>query len=237
MIQPIALALSPPFTVDGCNTDPLFAIGKDSKGKTVQVLSMYRRPRIAANLPYVATTRSDMGVDPPVPNDPVTGQPFAVGTPPTSIDPSTGRPISGNIMWDGREPTLEHQAIAATRGHAQALNPPTSTQVAQMVQFERGIFSAQLWDAWALQLTLPALTVALRSSQGLAWTAGANRTRALSTVPITAPPPATSNATFPLFDRWAALAATSERGAQRQSVPAGKPSFRRVSLLSTASLA
>jgi len=27
------------------------------------------------------------------------------------IDPRTGRAISGNIMWDGREPTLEQQAI------------------------------------------------------------------------------------------------------------------------------
>jgi hypothetical protein len=59
---------------------------------------------------------------------------------------------SGNIMWDGREPTLESQAIDATLGHAQALQPPTLEQVAQVVQFEKGIFSAQAFDLRALWL-------------------------------------------------------------------------------------
>jgi cytochrome c peroxidase len=52
-------------------------------------------------------------------------------------------------MWDGREPTFESQAIDATLGHAQALSPPTPEQVAQIVQFEKGIFSAQLFDLFA----------------------------------------------------------------------------------------
>jgi hypothetical protein len=138
----------PPFNKDGCNTGPAFATGADG----VQVLSMYRRPRIAANLPFAMTTRSDLGVDPPPAIDPINGQQVAVGTPPETIDPRTGRPISGNIMWDGREPTLEQQASDARQGHAQGLNPPTSTQISEMVQFELGIFSAQIWDAWALDL-------------------------------------------------------------------------------------
>jgi cytochrome c peroxidase len=56
-------------------------------------------------------------------------------------------------MWDGREQTLESQAINATLGHAQALRPPTDEQVAQMVDFEIGIFSAQLSDRNAGSLT------------------------------------------------------------------------------------
>jgi hypothetical protein len=218
----------PPFNKDGCNTDTAFAIGKDATtGKDVQILSMYRRPRIAANLPYVMTTRSDLGVDPPPALDPITKLPVQIGSPPVTIDPRTGRPISGNIMWDGREPTLEHQASDATQGHAQAPNPPTSTQISEMVQFELGIFSAQIWDAWALQLNnagarggpefmsggmpgLPALTVPVPPQ----------------TVPITAPPPATTTATFPLFDSWATLAATAERAAQRQSVARGEAIFQ-----------
>jgi hypothetical protein len=228
----------PPFKGDGCNTDPTFAIGKDTNGKDVQVLSMYRRPRIAANLPYVTTTRFDLGVDPPVPKDPVTGQPVAVGTPPISIDPSSGRPISGNIMWDGREPTLEHQAIDATQGHAQAPNPPTSTQVAQMVQFERGIFSAQLWDAWALQLT------SARADGGPEFLSGGmpglpTQTVPVppQTVPITAPPPATANATFPLFNSWAGWPRRSNEPRSGSLWRAGKPSSRLAYLLSTGSLA
>jgi hypothetical protein len=57
-------------------------------------------------------------------------------------------------MWDGREPSLESQAVNATLGHAQALAPPTAEQVAQMVAFERGIFSAQQHDAdtWDLDI-------------------------------------------------------------------------------------
>jgi cytochrome c peroxidase len=51
-------------------------------------------------------------------------------------------------MWDGREPTLESQAIDATLGHAQA-NPnaaPNVFQQAQIVAFETGIFTAQNFD-------------------------------------------------------------------------------------------
>ena len=47
-------------------------------------------------------------------------------------------------MWDGREPSLTSQATDATLGHAQASpNPPTAAQVAEIVAFESGIFTAQ----------------------------------------------------------------------------------------------
>ena len=38
----------------------------------------------------------------------------------------TGPVLAGSLMWDGREPSLEQQAINATLGHAQALKAPTS---------------------------------------------------------------------------------------------------------------
>ncbi len=50
------------------------------------------------------------------------------------------------IMWDGREPSLTSQAIDATLGHAQANAPPTADQLAQIVAFESGIFTAQAFD-------------------------------------------------------------------------------------------
>lgn len=50
------------------------------------------------------------------------------------------------IMWDGREPSLSSQATDATLGHAQAATPPTAAQVAEIVAFENGLFTAQAAD-------------------------------------------------------------------------------------------
>jgi hypothetical protein len=49
-------------------------------------------------------------------------------------------------MWDGREPSLTSQAIDATLIHAQARAPPTADEQGQMVGFESGIFTAQIFD-------------------------------------------------------------------------------------------
>ena len=81
------------------------------------VISVYRRPLPSANLHFLTEC-------PP-------GQ-------------TTCAPLS--IMWDGREPSLQSQSIDATLGHAQALNPPTGAQVAQIVNFESDIFDAQEFD-------------------------------------------------------------------------------------------
>jgi cytochrome c peroxidase len=62
--------------------------------------------------------------------------------------PSTNLGFLSAIMWDGREPSLTSQAKDATLGHAQA-NPnpgPTDAQLAQIVAFESGIFTAQEID-------------------------------------------------------------------------------------------
>jgi hypothetical protein len=52
-------------------------------------------------------------------------------------------------MWDGREPSLASQAADATLGHAQANAAPTEAQIAEIVAFESGIFTAQETDAKA----------------------------------------------------------------------------------------
>ncbi len=49
-------------------------------------------------------------------------------------------------MSDGREPSLELQATDATMIHFQTATPPTADQVAQIVAFEQGLFSAQAAD-------------------------------------------------------------------------------------------
>jgi cytochrome c peroxidase len=57
------------------------------------------------------------------------------------------------IMWDGREPSLESQALHATTGHAQANPPgPSSAQLQQIVNFEIGLFTAQSFDNAAQDL-------------------------------------------------------------------------------------
>jgi hypothetical protein len=69
--------------------------------------------------------------------------------------PSTNLGFLTAIMWDGREPSLAHQSVDATLGHAQAdpQNPPTEDQQRQIVAFETGIFTAQQFDNVAGDLT------------------------------------------------------------------------------------
>jgi cytochrome c peroxidase len=84
------------------------------------IVSVYRRPLISANLRFLTDCPQS--------------------------DPSCA-PLS--IMWDGREPSLESQATDATLGHAQALNPPTSDQLAKIVGFESQVYDAQIYDSAA----------------------------------------------------------------------------------------
>jgi cytochrome c peroxidase len=60
--------------------------------------------------------------------------------------PSTNLGFLSTIMWDGRELSLSSQATDATLGHAQANAAPSAAQVAQIVSFESGIFTAQEID-------------------------------------------------------------------------------------------
>lgn len=64
----------------------------------------------------------------------------------------TGPILRRSLMWDGRERSMELQAIHATQGHAQTWRKPTDAQVAQMVDFQTSIFSAQLVDNQAGRL-------------------------------------------------------------------------------------
>ena len=66
--------------------------------------------------------------------------------------PSTNLSYLTAVMWDGREPTLLSQATDATLGHAQANAAPTDAQLQQIVQFETGLFTAQIFDNKAKDL-------------------------------------------------------------------------------------
>jgi hypothetical protein len=90
----------------------------------------------------------------------------AVGPPTVSVYrrplPSTNLVFLSTVMFDGRETIaplnselhffanlvadLTHQAVDATLGHAQAAEPPTASQLSEIVDFEMGLYSAQLRD-------------------------------------------------------------------------------------------
>ena len=63
--------------------------------------------------------------------------------------PAANLGFLSTIMWDGREPSLTSQAMDATLGHAQASVAPTAAQLAEIVAFETGIFSAQEFNSKA----------------------------------------------------------------------------------------
>jgi cytochrome c peroxidase len=119
--------------------------------------------------------------------------------------PLFGPPID-NIMWDGREPSLESQAIDATLGHAQALTAPTEAQVKQMVDFEKAIFSAQIYDNRAGSLTAA-------GARG-----GPANLQLITEGQFGFPP-------FTEYDPWAVLPDGAERARQRQSIARGQAVF------------
>ncbi len=86
-------------------------------GSSPPIVSVYRRPLPSANLRFLTECPD--------------GNPGCA-------------PLA--IMWDGREPSLASQAVDATLGHAQALNPPSPDQVAQIVNFESRLYDAQEAD-------------------------------------------------------------------------------------------
>src|ERR1700676_1801663 len=117
--------------------------------------------RIGLPVPATAEYRIVSVADPYGCNtNPLTGlTSFGSGTPTTGIVsiyrrplPSTNLGFLTTIMWDGREPTLAQQSIDATLGHAQANAGPTTAQQQQIVGFESGIFTAQVFDNKAKDL-------------------------------------------------------------------------------------
>ncbi|MHB8541012.1 MAG: hypothetical protein ACYDCD_08755 [Candidatus Acidiferrales bacterium] len=87
----------------------------------VQTASVYRRPLPGTNLGFLTAVMWD-GRE--------TGMPL-----------NNAATFSANLIAD-----LKHQASDATTGHAQAVSAPTDAQLAQMVNFELSLNSAQAFD-------------------------------------------------------------------------------------------
>jgi hypothetical protein len=141
-VGPDGTPVSPEFTIEvvrdptGCNTDLQYGLHSADPH-----ISVFRRPRVVANLKYVAV---DAG-----------GQVYG-GVGPFNAkrlgmvldrDPETGRYMSMNIMSDARDPTLKMQAAEAARDHLQVRGSLTDAQLRQIVAFESQIYAAQGIDA------------------------------------------------------------------------------------------
>jgi len=198
--------VEPDFTLEvvrdptGCNTDPTYGIAG-----TRHEVSVYRRPRPAANLRYVASSR--FGVTPFIGK---TGQ-LAL------IDPDTGRPVNMNMMADAREATLKTQAQSAAHGHLEAARALTPQELDKIRDFELQLYGAQAWSNGAGALHEPGGPSGLgpqAMAEGNDGVLGNNTTRFV----------------FPMEDKWAKLpdgrdAAERERNAFRESVQRGHDVF------------
>jgi cytochrome c peroxidase len=67
--------------------------------------------------------------------------------------PSTNLKFLNGIMWDGREPDLPSQALAAVKLHTQPASMPTDALLQQIVSLETSLFTAQLDDTLAGDLS------------------------------------------------------------------------------------
>ena len=75
------------------------------------------------------------------------------------------------IMWDGREPTLQSQALHAIQGHAQGGRAPTQAELNAIVDFEKALFSSKATYNYAKSgtpLPMPAGTTE-SEKRGKAW--------------------------------------------------------------------
>ncbi|MEO8466420.1 MAG: hypothetical protein ABI640_13840 [Gammaproteobacteria bacterium] len=199
-------AMTPEFTLEvvrdptGCNTDRVYGID----GERHEV-SVYRRPRPAANLRYVSSSR--FGVTPFI------GKTGQLAT----VDPDTGRPANMNMMADAREPTPKTQAQSAAHTHLQVSEPLTARQLEQIRTFELQLYAAQAFSTGAGALHEPGGPSGLgpqAMATGNDGVLGNNTTRFV----------------FPMENKWADLpagrdATERERNASRESVQRGHDVF------------
>jgi cytochrome c peroxidase len=205
--HPTEFTLSVVSDPNGCNTDPAYSREVDPKtGEVSQIISVYRRPIMASNLSFALSPAAISGLFGAVPDiDNFNGLPI--------VNPATGQPVSGNIMWDGREPTLQTQAQDAALIHEQAQKAPTAAQLAQIVGFESNTYAAQSFSWVAGDLT---------GHDGSGATGGPEN---MSTQPLTNFDPVTGlPGVYFTFASWSTVpdAKDPEQAALRQSIARGE---------------
>ena len=129
----------------GCNISAEY--GLKSAHPTI---SVYRRPRPAANLKYVVSGGRTIVLKTGMLAD---------------VDPETGKPVAMNLMSDAREATLKTQALSAIMGHEQARVAPTPHQLEKIVEYESQVYAAQVAHIWGGPLEVPGGPPALGSGR------------------------------------------------------------------------
>ena len=175
----------------GVNRDPIYGLRS-----AAPAVSVFRRPRPAANLKYVTSPDGLFNVKLGVLMD---------------KDPDTGLPSSMNIMADARVPNLRIQAQSAYRDHQGGTAPLSPAQVERILGFESQIYMAQAWDGQGGSLVEP---------NGPAALGPANVARNAVHVLNSAKTPA-----FHFFDTWQAAPAADAKAAFRASVARGNDIF------------
>jgi cytochrome c peroxidase len=136
--------------------------------------------------------------------------------------PSTNLGFLSAIMWDGREPNLLSQSVDATLGHAQANASPSIAQQQQIVDFENGIFTAQLFDNAARNLDADGATGGPVALQGqlASFFIGINDPFGLNPTGT----PFTPNI-FNLYQAWSNLPGSGGLNKNREAVARGEALF------------
>ena len=176
----------------GVNRDPVY--GLRSPTPTV---SVFRRPRPAANLKYVTSPDGLFNVKLGVLME---------------KDPDTGLPSSMNIMADARVPNLRIQAQSAYHDHQGGTTPLTAAQVEGILGFESQVYMAQMWDAQGGTLIEPNGPAALGPAN-----VARNAVHVLNSVKTPA---------FHFFDMWQQTSSPADqKAAFRASVARGNDIF------------
>jgi hypothetical protein len=155
-VGPDGTAVEPEFSIEvvrdptGCNTDPKYGLHSPDPR-----ISVFRRPRVVANLKYLAV---DAGGEVYGGVGPFNAKRLAMVL---DRDPESGRYMAMNIMSDARDPTLKMQAAEAAHDHLQVQAPLSDGQLRQIVAFESQIYAAQgvdrVGDDFSAPLAPPAL--------------------------------------------------------------------------------
>lgn len=216
-------------------TDPIFRLVDGATCPTADVSSFEKKSRayslllskglirIALPIPANAEFQISVVSDPyNCNNNPATGLPSGIVSIYRRPLPSTNLGFLSTIMWDGREPNLFSQAVDATLGHAQANAPPSTSQQQQIVNFESGLFTAQIFDDAAKYLDAKGANGGPVDLQrqlagffiGINDPLGSNPTGALFNSNI-----------FNLFQAWSGLPGDGDVNMDRESVARGELLF------------
>lgn len=138
--------IEPEFTLEvvqdptGCNSDRTYGIASANPH-----VSVYRRPRMTANLRYIVKPIAERNTKTMMPLD---------------RDPETGERVGMALLSDSRFPTLKLQAIDAIQKHLQA-PVPSNDVVERLVDFQLRVYAAAQYSRQGGRLDEPGAPPAL----------------------------------------------------------------------------